>query len=220
MSLTNLLAVGRSVIGIRSEPTRYKMTQDNLLPKFAPVGRPVSLAPITQPEAVPQVVVAPAREPQVDRVATEDLFAPPAPIAKPVEVVAQAVTHPLETKPVKAKAPAQPVTQRKLESLADARREQARKWFKNPFAGVGKAKSERTLVQTELLLEQVKVVRNDLSEADIEVVPSAVKAEPVTPAPAQPQVTEPQPVKPMEPATANGWSRLTAKLFNANHARF
>lgn len=216
MSLTNLLAVGRSVIGIRSEPTRYKMTQDNLLPKFAPVGRPVSLAPITHPEAALQETVV-ELAPQVELPVAEDLFAPPAPVAKTVEVAAQAVTHPLEAKPVKAKASAQPVTQRKLESLADARREQARSWFKNPFASVGKAKSERTLVQTELLLEQVKVVRNDLSEADIEVVPSAVKAEVVAPAPALPKVTEP---KPTEVTTGNGWSRLTAKLFNANHARF
>src|SRR6185295_12940430 len=34
MSLMQLLSVGRSLCGIRDEPSRYKMTQDNLLPKF------------------------------------------------------------------------------------------------------------------------------------------------------------------------------------------
>src|ERR1041385_5482465 len=34
MSLMQLLSVGRSLCGINDEPSRYKMTQANLLPRF------------------------------------------------------------------------------------------------------------------------------------------------------------------------------------------
>src|SRR5262245_47800624 len=34
MSLMQLLSVGRSLCGFSDEPSRYKMTQGNLLPKF------------------------------------------------------------------------------------------------------------------------------------------------------------------------------------------
>lgn len=214
MSLTNLLAVGQSVIGIRSDPTRYKMKQENLLPKFAPVGRPVSLAPISHPEAVPQAVVAP----KVEAPPMEDLFAAPTPVTQTMVEIAPIA--PVTTKPVAVRAPK--TEAKRLESLAETRREQARSWFKNPFAGViGRAKSERTLVQTELLLEQVKVVRNDLSEADIEVVPTAAKAAPAVTAAAEPVAAVEKSGQPVKPATeGTGWSRLTAKLFNANHASF
>src|SRR5207244_11862810 len=45
MSLMKLLSVSRSFVGGKSQPGRYKMAQQGTLPKFAPVSRPVSLAP-------------------------------------------------------------------------------------------------------------------------------------------------------------------------------
>src|SRR5439155_5976845 len=45
MSLMKLLSVSKSFAGGRNQPGRYKMAEQGLLPKFAPVGRPVSLAP-------------------------------------------------------------------------------------------------------------------------------------------------------------------------------
>src|SRR5882724_5615836 len=45
MSLMKLLSVSKSFAGGRNQSGRYKMVEQGLLPKFAPVGRPVSLAP-------------------------------------------------------------------------------------------------------------------------------------------------------------------------------
>src|SRR2546429_9420038 len=49
MSLIKLLSVSQSLVGGRNQP-RYKMADQNLLPKFAPVGRPISLAPKRKPQ--------------------------------------------------------------------------------------------------------------------------------------------------------------------------
>src|ERR1044071_3367366 len=46
MSLMKLLSVSKSFAGGRNLPGRYKMAEQGLLPKFAPIGRPVSLAPM------------------------------------------------------------------------------------------------------------------------------------------------------------------------------
>ena len=50
MSLIKLLSVSQSLVGGRNQPGRYKMADQNLLPKFAPVGRPISLAPKRKPQ--------------------------------------------------------------------------------------------------------------------------------------------------------------------------
>src|SRR6266566_7301651 len=45
MILMKLLSVSKSFAGGRNQPSRYKMAEQGLLPKFAPMARPVSLAP-------------------------------------------------------------------------------------------------------------------------------------------------------------------------------
>jgi hypothetical protein len=45
MSLMKLLSMSKSFAGGRNQSGRYKIVEQGLLPKFAPVGRPVSLAP-------------------------------------------------------------------------------------------------------------------------------------------------------------------------------
>ncbi len=75
---------------------------------------------------------------------------------------------------------------------------------KNPFAT---SKPERrTPVQTELLLEQVKVVRNDLNDSDLELVAASIARK--TEAPVAPV--------PDRDKTFKGtvWNRLTARLFS------
>jgi hypothetical protein len=47
MSFMQLLSVGQSFQGLSNAPSPYRISQDNLLPKFAPARRPVQLAPRT-----------------------------------------------------------------------------------------------------------------------------------------------------------------------------
>src|SRR5690242_1793856 len=100
MRLMRLLAAGRSIMGIRKKPGPYRMSQENLLPRFAPA-----------PAAVPK---------------------------------------------------------RRIFSRLTARLARlTRRKGGVPVEGGGGGQH----IQTELLLDSVRVVRNDLSDSDFEVVP-------------------------------------------------
>lgn len=83
------------------------------------------------------------------------------------------------------------------------------RWIGNPFAPRATLRAD---AKGQLTLEFVKVVRNDLSDADLELAP----ARPKTPAPVPPaplagagRGAAPEPLEP-EPSR---WSRFTARLF-------
>jgi hypothetical protein len=70
-----------------------------------------------------------------------------------------------------------------------------------PFSGT-------TPVQAELSLEKVQVVRNDLSDADLEIVPAAV---PVVPE----QLPSLMAAAGKQEPDGNAWTRLTTRFFGA-----
>ncbi|MBI3192682.1 MAG: hypothetical protein HYZ36_08450, partial [Pedosphaera parvula] len=78
----------------------------------------------------------------------------------------------------------------------------------NPFAA--KPAVRRSLVQTEMSLDTVRVMRNDLSDADLELV-------------AAPEI-KPSEIMVEKPETTTGkakatvWNRLTGKLFRLSQA--
>jgi len=61
-------------------------------------------------------------------------------------------------------------------------------------------------VQGELSLDRIKVVRNDLSDADLEVVPAKVPSAAASPGPASRLERKDGPVE-------SGWARATVSLF-------
>ncbi len=94
----------------------------------------------------------------------------------------------------------------------------ARNWLARVRQLMGSQRPSRTqsaiprfnkpMVQVELSLESVKVVRNDLSDSDLEVVPSRAAQPPPSKAPPQrPEAEEAQ----AEPA----WARVTGRLFGS-----
>jgi hypothetical protein len=81
--------------------------------------------------------------------------------------------------------------------------------IKNPFHPTASGRKRLEPVQGELLLDTVTVVRNDLNETDLELVPAP---EPQT-FPAAPQT---------EKATESArlvWGRITARLFGDKRSR-
>jgi hypothetical protein len=78
--------------------------------------------------------------------------------------------------------------------------------FKNPFSRKAAPPRQSAPVQSELSLDTLKVVRNDLSDADLEIVRAAEPVAPTpTPAPSSPATsTEPVPA---------GLFRITARIF-------
>lgn len=78
---------------------------------------------------------------------------------------------------------------------------------RNPFATRAVTVAVRPAVQSELSLDAVKVVRNDLSDADLELVPLLKRAASSAPL----VVSKPHAITRM-------WERLTARLFGAGQA--
>ncbi len=175
MSLSQLLAVGKSIEGGRNTPNPFRINHDKGLPKFAPVGRPISLAPPPKPFTETVELFYTARK------ARQPIPAPP--MQRTAPVVAPAVT-------------------------INARPARKRLFLLNPFAN--KSIASRPPVQTELSLDTLRVVRNELRDADLELVP-AQPAEPVAPITAGPEVLK-------RKAVVTVWNRLIKKLHGLRQA--
>jgi len=186
MSLMKLLTVSKSFAGGRSGPARYKMAEQGLLPKFAPMGRPVSLAP-KQKSDEPLPIQEANRTPNAPPKSIQ-FFQVPEPVAKPV----------------KAAAP----TPRAARFAADV----STNWFRlggQPFLNRPAGRSKPTTAQTELSLDAVRPVRNDLSDSDLQIVPAKTGIEPDASKRRSSRLLKPE-------MTGFAWSRLTARFLNSS----
>jgi hypothetical protein len=196
MGLMKLLAVGRSIGRFGNDHSPFKMTQQSLLPKFGSVK--ASEEPARGSGEKRNQAFAPAALP------TELLIPPDAATGDKTMNAVRAVQSeqttetaaPAKTKPA-AERPAFPHGRWTL--------------FRNPFSKSGKSKSAAAPVQTELLLDLVKPVRNDLSDSDLEVVrvqskPAAEAVERVPAAPVAKEAVSQEPV---------AWDRIKNQFLGA-----
>jgi len=191
MGLMQLLTVGRSLGKIGDQPSRYKMTQQSLLPKFGSVKAPEERAP--QVDGNNQVIAkTELKQSSLGFAAANDRKQMNAVQSKPQEVTVPKTA---------ASRPAFPLGRWTL--------------FKNPFSKAPRPKAAEATVQPELSLDMVKPVRNDLSDADLELVQSSKrvpeKVEKVVPA-----KTQAEPV--VVAAEGASWSRLKTQFFGAGKA--
>ena len=228
MSLLRLLAAGSSLMGIRDRPSPYKMTQQNLLPRFGQ-EKPGEIGPVTAPDAPPTPEAVPDRPKpggrttlpawRVARDSQPREYPTPtaeAPVSEPVERAQAHVAESITQKdgPLAAKAKRtdeggdEGGRQRCVPSVGKAKRTvglfQRLGLMKNPFQPKAAARKTVEPVQGELRLEAVRVVRNDLSETDLEIVPADKAADEIVAAP---------PVNPEVSRLA--WRRVAARLFGA-----
>lgn len=198
MSLLRLLTVGRSLGIIRDQPSRYKMTQQSLLPKFGPTK------PVESGDAERQETLKATEVPPLETKNTQTAV----PDRKPAK--AKKYMKTIETESSGQPKPAYPHGRWTL--------------FRNPLGFVtSRPKPVEAPVQGELSLDEVKPVRNDLSDSDLEVV-RINRPKPVAPvAPMTPPTIVPEaPVAPLTPtrteAAAEGpvWSRLNMQFFGAD----
>jgi hypothetical protein len=230
MSLLKLLATGRSLVGMRETTSRYQMRAANLLPKFGSPKNPFATQAKAEPAPVapaPKPAAAPTpAKPEPAKMETAPLFEPKpgntaAPAAATVQPVVKDVSMPATAKVVKTQpatiqagkvepGPASPAR------VPSAKRESSGGWIQklNPLgyfssgaAGAGKARAARTPVQTELSLEKVKVVRNELNDDDLKVRPA-----PTAQMPGAASAVLPQPGG----AGATAWGRLTSRVLGTD----
>jgi hypothetical protein len=191
MGLSQLLAASRTVRNIRNQPSRFKMTQQNLLPKFG--------------AAKPDVAGAADETPSVVQVATEHVVVQS--VVNEVTVVEQRETAKVE--PAVSKAAAFAEAAKKLRPFGN--------WslFKNPFRRAEPRKIAPEPAQSELSLDLVKPVRNDLSEVDFELARTPCLATP-------PVETRREPIAVPVPSAAGSsskgglWRRLKTRLLGAD----
>jgi hypothetical protein len=198
MSLMQLLAVGKSLVGLGNQPSRYKMVEQNLLPKFAPVTR-AGPSPQLLVKAEPvrrQLSFLAVTSPQVDipRIAPE-VARPPLHRETPPRKEAG-----VEHIALDVKTPADSVGKRKS-------------FFASSFFSKSGAKRREELVQVELALETVRVVRNDLSDADVEVVRSRADSK------ASGWKQQQRPLRDETAAPGMRWSQLSSRLFETSQSR-
>ena len=146
MILGRLLTAGKSLVGSQSSASRYQMNRSKLLPRFEPRNK------LRRSPARAEVVSS-AQEsaPQSAPAATAS------PGAKATEP--RRATH---------KNPIRPFS----DALSALLSRLSRPAIAKPKSAV--PRFGRAPVQSELSLESVRVIRNDLSDADIEVVASGV----------------------------------------------
>ena len=173
MKLVKLLSVGRSLKSGQTILGKYKLTQGSLLPKFGATFRPVSPDTFAAPTET-----APARHEATSPVVLVEEAKPI--VAAPAEAMAILPT-PVRWQQTQ-KIPAGQILTRVEEVAPGAPRISlaVQVWAKftdKIFAlkqRLAPARSRRkpfsTSVQTEWSLEKVTVMRNDLSEADLEVI--------------------------------------------------
>jgi hypothetical protein len=128
-------------------------------------------------------------------------FEPSARFTKPPNPPPMVQTDWLDTSGPKRPIPAAPLTQSTVGERVENPRRNWLRFFR--FGRFGRTKKKIELVQAEMKLEKVRVLRNDLADADLEVVVKKQKSSP----PAQSQ-QETNAI-----AHQRSWSELTARLF-------
>jgi hypothetical protein len=235
MSLMKLLSMSKSFAGGRNQPGRYKMAEQGLLPKFAPVGRPVSLAPKRKSDGLAEKKEQNAIPMGASNSLPGSLFQVADPVNEPVKAGA-----PTSRAAVCVNAIATPMNWFRLGNNPFGNRLAGRPKPLTPQGasenGAGTAshfvsstafyrdepsppllarllkRSLLTPAQAELSLDAVKPVRNDLSDSDLQIVPARPEIKPDALKTARPRLLRPE-------LTGFAWSRLTARFFNSERVR-
>jgi hypothetical protein len=159
MSLGKLLTTGKSLVGLTNSNSRYHL-QKGALPKFESARNPfASKGSAELPEREPQLPkLTPAEVAAATLKKTQPLTAPTEPVV-PVSRDSQPVEPPKVTPPIDGWL-------KKINPLV---------WFGSrkatePKSAIPRFIKSHTPVQGELSLDNIKVMRNDLSETDVEIV--------------------------------------------------
>jgi hypothetical protein len=183
MSLGKLLTTGKSLVGLSHSNSRYQL-QKGALPKFESAKNPFAgKAPAEPAEREPQLPKLPPAEAAIAGNKAQRLSALGALIVDREAAVVNRNSQPAE--PAKVSEPA------KVAAPVDSwlKKINPMVWFGNrkpaePKPAIPRFSKPHAPVQGELSLDNIKVMRNDLSEADVEVVPAKARAPKIVAMPA------------------------------------
>ncbi len=203
MSLLRLLTTGKSLVGVNETESRYRLTRQRLLPQFGPTRNPFE----NKGKSDPRPAAGSPGDPRVEDASRARHESPalggtpaaaPQPMAERRTLSAGANRHSL-------------AGELRLKAAGFLSRWGA-KLSRLPKRPIGKATKPaipgftKPPVQEELSLDRIKVVRNDLSDADLEVVPTPRPADPASAAPTTGTDERPGPEQ-------GAWGKVAARMF-------
>jgi hypothetical protein len=173
MNPFRLLTKGSTIGGLRERPGAYKLLEKSVFPNFSGPKRPAPTTPHAEPAGTRPALFK-RLQPKRER---------PAPVSlAPVPTPEPALAPTAAPAPLKDLA-AKPGLWTRLAAIPAGWTRQWIPWRKAP-------PFQSPTVQTELALDKVRVIRNDLSEDDLEVVMMDKKAGNKTEKPAHSEEVE------------------------------
>lgn len=171
MSLLRLLTAGRSLVGLKKTEKRYHLPGDKALPRFGSKKNPFRAS------VLPEKVDPGRGGAYAEKVSPDPDGAAGGPEDRKGGLLRQNEgDQSQETQPPSGSATPGRPTAESSEPVAEKRRGSGLKafllWGRAKQARPRGGAAGKPLVQGELTLEAVKVVRNDLSESDLEIVPA------------------------------------------------
>jgi len=163
MSLGKLLTTGKSLVGLSQSSSRYQL-QKGALPKFESAKNPFAARTHAEPAE---------REPQLPKLSSAEAVdskeSPRLSALGSLIVDREASVANRNSQPAEAPKVAAPVDSwlKKINPMV---------WFGNrkpaePKPAIPRFSKPQAPIQGELSLDNIKVMRNDLSDADVEIVP-------------------------------------------------
>ena len=207
MSLVRLLTAGKSLVGLRDGDSPYRFTSQRFLPQFGPARNPF----IGREQAKPAHTEAPSPGHTGGNGAALAKPAIPASKGAPAAMPQKEVGP----RPVRAKFDARIRAEalwRRLAALLSGWQVKLRGLFARSRSKTAKSAIPRfpkPAVQGELSLEKIKVVRNDLSDADLEVVPARASSAPAAATPTPRLIDRAEGAK-------SAWGRVTSRILGAD----
>ncbi len=205
MNPMQLLTVSKSLMGIKDATGRYRMAEGNLLPKFNSTIRVVPPAPMAKAEAVRPAMELSIEDQSTARPEAKSKKSTTTPVLTQArEIILKRGLFALE---VCSKACSSMTSVlEKIKPLSYLKDRQTR-------AKPQKIKSVKPALQGELSLDRIKVIRNDLSDTDLEIVPVTHLEQP----------KRLEPVRDLEAGSAPTkapWGRLMSRIFGVGQTPF
>jgi hypothetical protein len=214
MSLLRLLSTGKSLIGLKTTANPYRMRTENRLPRFNSEKNP--FAPTPKAESAKPGSKAVSGKMETDPLFETEPKAAPAPApareapvvaeAKPIEIPEAKKIEAKPVSPAPAAIVAKPKIREALTGLVKKLNPAAYLPKRQPGPRAGRPKGARPVVQGELSLEKVRVLRNDLNDCDLELVSTK---------PATSTGTAGTILPTMPGSRVTTWGRLTSRIAGA-----
>ncbi|MBC8095282.1 MAG: hypothetical protein H7Y43_05680 [Akkermansiaceae bacterium] len=172
MSLGKLLTSGKCLVGLNDNEGRYEMRSKNLLPKFGSARNPFAT---TRPQPL-QVEFSRKLATVVRTLTPTEAAAAKLKKTQPLPAITAMNTEAKTVSGATTKSKALTHLRNGLKKMNPLN------WFGRGklVANSSAPRPGKAPVQAELSLEKIKVVRNDLSDADLEVVPVKISVKPKT----------------------------------------